>query len=596
MTKKKILFCSEGSCLNTGFSTYNHELLPRLAKTGKYEIGEMASYVRSDDPRMHEFIKGRWKFWGVEPMTQEEYNDYHNPHNQSPRCFGQNTWQFGEGKFPHVCAEFKADVVIDNRDWWMLEYIERSPFRPYFKWIAMPTVDAEPQKEEWVNTYATADMCLSYSDFGVHVLKQYPGIKVYKKPMRTGVDLKTFRPMDKIELKKDWLGCKDDVKVFLAVMRNQSRKLYIDALDAFGIMKTRYKGNPIVDKAVFVIHSSWPDNAFSYDYPRHIHRMSSGYYGLQYYYDKMRNDVFQTLICHDCGHISVTWAINLFGKSPDLSRNRGPKIYVTCQKCGKQTATTPDTSTGYTREQLASLYNIADCLVQVSICEGDGIPPNEAKACGVPCLVTDYSSIAEKGRFHSEYIHLKGIKPQEYTVNKGGIAIPVGRYYYEPETSCKRAHPDISVLADQMYQILTDHEMRSKMSVEARQCAEENYDWDKLAKDWEYVLDNVAIKNRSITWDKPHEIQPTADDVIIPDGLSDSDLLDFLYLRILKYPRVDDAGKAQWMASLQAGQTRDNIIKSFKAIANQQINHNNQVGKLLGAKKKDEDEIGGEFA
>lgn len=939
MTKKRILFCSEASFLNTGFSTYNRELLPRLVKTGKYEIGEMGSYARSDDPRIHEFIKGRWKFWGVEPMTQEEYNAHHNPANQSPRCPGQNTWQFGEGRFPEVCAEFKADIVVSNRDWWMDEFIERSPFRPYFKWLYQPTIDSEPQKEEWVATQATADMCLSYSDFGVHVMKQYPGIKVYPKPVRPGVDLQAFRPMDKIELKKDWLGCKDDIKVILMVARNQSRKLYIDALDAFGLMKTRYKGNPAIDKAVFVIHAAWPDNAYSYDYPRHIHRMSTGYYGLQYYYDKMRNDVFQTLLCHECGHVSMTWAINLFGKQWE-NRGRGQKIYVTCQKCGKQTATTPDTSTGYTREQLARLYNVADTFIQVSIAEGCfkpgtpvltesgwkniedithkdvvftsdgnfhkvhktmdtpisecvdirvdtsawnitcttnhpfltvvdpypnnktglrekiaqkkiekldfkyieggdlkqgdllvqsipqqeilpdygfeidedmawflglvaadghiyisnnssyvkittsinddvifdivnniakrfgkeakrrdykdraaydlmindkkfakllrpllytfdkikklpngaifwpknlqkqllsgllhgdgcdrgngvwrfsntsqyvaldldiilkrlqmyfnyhiydrptprkpmynfdinlsgirsstsslywknyifmkvksvdksdytknvinltvhddhtftipfatvhncGMPVQEAKACGVPCLVTDYSSIAEKGRFPSEYVHLKGLKPAEYTVNKGGIAVPVGRYYYEPETSCKRAHPDVSVLADQMYEILMNDQKREQLSREARECAEENYDWDKLAKEWEYVLDNVGIKDRSTTWNKPHEIQPTADEIKIPDGLDDSALIDFLYIKILKYPRVDDAGKAQWMASLQAGQTRENIIKSFRAIANQQAEKNNQVSRLLAKKKESDDELKGEFA
>lgn len=595
MYKKRILFCGEASPLNTGFSTYYRELLPRLAKTGKYEIGEMGSYMRSDDPRIYEFIQNRWRFWGVDPMSKEEHDAHQNPANQSSRCPGQNTWQFGDGKFPHVCAEFKPDIVIEIRDWWMLEYVERSPFRPYFKWIAMPTVDSEPQKEEWIHTYATADLCLAYADFGVHALKQYPDIKVYSKPMRPGVDLQTFKPMDKKELKKDWLDCQDDVKVILMIARNQSRKLYPDALDAFAILKERYKGNSVIDKAVLVIHSAWPDNQYSYDYPRHIHRMSTGYYGLQYYYDKMHNDVFQTLICHECGHVSMTHAISLFGKRVE-QRERGSKIYLTCQKCGKNTATTPDTSTGYTREQLAKLYNVADIFIQVSIAEGCGMPVQEAKACGVPTLATDYSATAEKGRFPSEYIHLQGVKPEEYTVSKGGIAIPVGRYYYEPETSCKRAHPDVLVLADQMYKILTDDSLREKMGREARECAEENYDWDKLAEKWEYVLNNVKIKDRATTWDQPHAVQSLASEVRIPDGLSDDALLDFLYLKVLEYPRVDDAGKAQWLSSLQAGQTRDYIIQTFRSIADQKINQDNQVSRLLVKPEKNSNELDGEFA
>jgi len=62
MEKKRILFCGEASFLNTGFSTYYRELIPRLVATGKYEIAEMGSYAHQQDPRVNDFVKNRWKF------------------------------------------------------------------------------------------------------------------------------------------------------------------------------------------------------------------------------------------------------------------------------------------------------------------------------------------------------------------------------------------------------------------------------------------------------------------------------------------------------------------------------------------------------
>ena len=585
--KKRILFSGEASFLNTGFSTYYRELLPRLAATGRFEIAEIGSYAISTDPRVHEFIKDRWKFYGVLPETEEEKQAFHDPRRQSPRCGGQNTWQFGHGRFDAVCADFKPDIVLDLRDNWMFTWIQDSPFRSYFKTLWLVCCDAEPQKEEWINDYRTMDLVLAYSDFGVSTLKHYGGLKLYPKPMRPGVDLKTFIPRNKEELKAKWLGCKNDIKVILVAVRNQARKLFPDAIDAFAIMKEKYKGNPIIDKSALLLHSSWPDNAYSYDYPRHIERMSNNWYGLEYYSKACRNSVLNTFLCHNCGHTFISYAINIHNK-PVENRGMGLKIYIPCEKCGQNTATTPDTSTGYTREQLAEVFALSDIFAQVTICEGDGMSIQEAKACGTPTLVTDYSAMSEKGRFPSEYIHLKDVDPKNYTVNKGGDVIPIRSFYYEPETSCKRAHPDVKALADLLFKYLTNDELREKMGEEARQCAEENYDWDKLAKQWEYILDNVKPLDRSQTWDKPHEIIPQDPMIDPPEGLNDEEFIEFLYLNVLKYPRVDKNGMNQWVAFLKSGQTRQNLLNHFRAIRKRETDSSNAINRLLVGEEKKE--------
>jgi glycosyltransferase involved in cell wall biosynthesis len=542
-----------------------------LAATGKYEIAELGSYARQDDPRVKEFIAGRWRFYGVMPMTEEENRVFQQP-NPHPRTRGQNTNQFGEYRFAHAVADFKPDIVIDIRDWWMLEFQERNVFRPWYKWIVMPTVDAEPQQEEWVQTYENANMVLAYSDYGIHTLRRQSSLtptgkramKIFPKPMRPGVDINSFKPVDKKTIREHW-NLAADIPIIGTVMRNQSRKLYPDLIDAFALMKNKYKGEPQVDKAVLMIHSCWPDNVYSYDYPRHIFRLER-YDWMPNHKKGIRGDILQSLYCYACKQASMTFAANLWGRPIQEGRIKMP-----CSYCGATEASPPNTSMGFDRDALAKLYNLMDLYVQCSICEGDGMPIQEAKACGVPTLVVDYTAMREKGRY-PDYSHFEesGINERNYTCHKGGDVINVGRYYYEPETSCKRALPDIADLARKMRNMINDPERLKQLGREARECVEANYDWDKLWHQWEYVLDNVKILDRNDTWDRPIAQIDDVHAVPVPANLSDEQYVHWLYLNVLKYPSVDTEGAKMWISHLQQGVTRDQLMQQFVAIGNQQ--------------------------
>ena len=913
--KKRIMFVGEASFLNTGFSTYYRELLPRLVATGKYEIAELGSYARQDDTRVQEFIRGRWRFYGVMPTNEEEARAFQQP-TPHPRTRGQNTNQFGEYKFAHAVADFKPDIVIDIRDWWMLEFQERNIFRPWYKWLVMPTVDAEPQQEEWIQTYENANMVLAYSDYGIHTLRRQSSLahngkramKIFPKPMRPGVDIDAFKPVDKKAIREHW-NLAADVPIIGTVMRNQSRKLYPDLIDAFAMMKNKYRGEPQVDKAILLIHSNWPDNVFSYDYPRHIYRLER-YDWMPNHKKGIRSDVMQSLYCYSCKQTSVTFAMNMWGRPTQEGRVKMP-----CNYCGKTEASPPSTNIGFNRDDLAKLYNLMDLYVQCSICfepntqvltengwrvisdiqegqyifgrdgelhkvyktmqsessncvdlklagspwittltdnhpclvvqdqwpgdqrslrekvaqknpvdlefvykdagdlttddlvvqrvpqhiiepdmpfrvdekmawfiglmvadgnanmanvspycritcgqddivafdrinniakrfdreakirqykdrrafdvsiyhkelceqihpmiydnkikklpdqclwwssdlqlelikglvhgdgceisehvsgffttspilarqvetilmrlglyfnshlqkrqaprkngykfeinwtglrsssntlywkgfrfakvksvqaseytgpvynidvqddhnyvvnscqlvhncEGDGMPIQEAKACGVPTLVVDYTAMREKGRYPN-YSHFEesGINEDNYTCYKGGDTINVGRYYYEPETSCKRALPDIADLALKMRNMINDQDHLKQLGREARECVETNYDWNKLWKQWEYVLDNIKILDRSETWDSPIAEIDEVKSVPTPLNLSDEQYVSWLYLNVLKYPSVDTDGAKMWVSHLQQGVTRDQLMQQFVAIGNQQ--------------------------
>lgn len=590
MPKKRILFIGEASSLSTGFGNIARELLPRLHATNKFEIAEIGCYAKPGDPSVQEFIKGRWKFYFAWPGTPEEQAIF-NQADPHPRAKGQVTNQFGRWVFDQACADFKPDICIDWRDWWMLEYQERSPFRSWFKWLIMPTVDSLPQAEEWIETYERADLVMAYSDFGVHQLKtQSQTMKVFPEPMRPGVDLQTFIPMDRNEVRAEF-NLSPEIPIIGMVQRNQSRKLILDLIDGFAIMKNRWPNHPLIQKAALLLHTSWPDNQFSYDYPRHINRLSSMKW-LPNYCKGLQNSILQTYFCHSCNRMFVGFAAILYKRAITNGT-----ILIPCAWCGKNTAACPTTGRGLSREQLARVYNLMDVFTQASIAEGCGMPVQEAKACGVPTLVTDWSATAEKGRFPAEYKHIKdgNIAKSDYTLNYGGEIIKVKSLRHEPETSCFRAFIDHDDLAQKMYRLITNSVLRESMSVDARKCAEEHYDWDVIAKRWERIIDLVKPKDRTMTWDSPIVVRatqrPTMGDV--PPALDDGHFVDWLYLNVLKYSSVDPDGKKMWLMNLSNGMTREQLFNEFLKIGNNQedVENARQRVRAAVAKKKGEDYV-----
>ena len=178
--------CSEASFLNSGFSIYAKELLTRLYNTNKYDIAEFASYANVNDPRDS---KIPWTIYAnAVQKTDPRYNEYSS---RSDNMFGR--WRFDK-----VVIDFKPDVVIDIRDYWMSSYQELSPARKFFHWILMPTVDSAPQQQSWISTFLDADAIFTYSDWGAKTLeKQSSGQINYVDtacPRRLRLGRRTSRP------------------------------------------------------------------------------------------------------------------------------------------------------------------------------------------------------------------------------------------------------------------------------------------------------------------------------------------------------------------------------------------------------------------
>ena len=64
--KKRILFCTEATSLNTGYAGYSREILSYLHSTNKYEIAELGAYAPRD--ARSEFP---WTFFGNMPLDSD---------------------------------------------------------------------------------------------------------------------------------------------------------------------------------------------------------------------------------------------------------------------------------------------------------------------------------------------------------------------------------------------------------------------------------------------------------------------------------------------------------------------------------------------
>ena len=482
MRKKRILFCSEATFLNTGYATYTREILNYLHSTGKYELAELASYGQRNDPRADGIP---WTYYGVAPNTdcepkasQEEMEMYNS----------SGTNQFGEWMFEHACLDFMPDIVCDIRDFWMLDFAERSPFRPLFKWAVMPTVDARPQARQWIATYQSADVCLTYSDWAGGILKDQSGDKINYIGSAPPSAHPAYNPVEDKHAHKIRYGIDPEYKIIGTVMRNQRRKLYPDLFQAF-----RKFLDASEDKKFYLYcHTSYPD--LGWDIPELIIE------------NNLSSHVMFTYICPETNRPFPSLFKGAIAQSPFT---------------GKWGATLSNVKNGASYEDLASIINLFDLYTQYANCEGFGLPYVEAAACAVPVCGTDYSAM------ESEIRKLEG-----YPIKTKAL-------YKELETGCLRAVPD----NDEACKLFLDFfskspEERAAEGKRTRENFDKYYQWDKSGSQWEKFFDSFEPLPVEQTWASPpqvHEPHPKPPEEEI-QGAAKGDLARWLIANVLGDP------------------------------------------------------------
>ena len=447
--KKRVLFVSEAAYLSTGYATYSNQILRKLKDTNKYELAEFSIYGSADDPRRQTIP---WKNYPNMPdstATEEE-----------KKIFESNpSHVFGGWRFERACLDFKPDVVLTIRDFWMDAFVYESPYRRLFKWIWMPTVDASPQNEEWIHQFADADSVLTYSDWAKEVIDSQSGGNVNTVGVASPSASDDYQMVEnKSQAKKDF-GFPEDFKIIGSVMRNQRRKLYPVLFEAF----SKYLKKTGDTKTYLHCHTSYPDGGW--DFGELLHR-----------YDISSRVIF-TYICSDSNCRAVE--ICKFNDSRKM-----------CNNCRKFTSTQTNVNNGVNDEVLARIYNLYDLYIQCANCEGFGLPQVEAAACGVPVACTNYSAM------------------EDIVKKLNAYPIEVDALYKELETGCDRAVPSVDSLTQIMYNFFnqSQEEINNKR-VETRRLFEENYTWEKSAETWMKAIDALDYAD----WSVPAIIKPNID-------------------------------------------------------------------------------------
>lgn len=427
MAKKRILLVNEFSGLNTGYAVYGRNLFTELHKTGKYELAELAVYL---DPRD---VRGRafpWRIYpGVPgPENQQLLNQYNSDQNN----------HFGKLMFEKVALDFKCDATICFRDIWMERFIAESPFRPYFRWGWMAPIDGLIQQPDWLNLYKETDALFTYSDWSKSVIEDY-GIKV--QDSTPPVAEECFRSVqDKEEFKRQF-GF-DGIKIIGMGSRNQARKLYPDLLEVFREVLNKTKRNDVY----LYLHVSNNDNGWNL--PELIKQ------------NGLSSKIIMTYVCKKCGY-----------SFPAMYGDENCK----CKKCGSPDANCSNVQVGVHSQGLAQIYNTWDICIQWSSCEGMGMVPVEAAACGVPVVEVDYTAMSDVCR------------------KLNGEAIPPLAFQKEVTTSRKMAVPDNSKLVEVLIDFLNlPTSIQRLKGYEARQGFEKHYNnWMDTAKKWMNWIDNM---------------------------------------------------------------------------------------------------------
>lgn len=441
--KRRILFCSEAHYLFTGYATYSKEILKRLSKCDDFVVAEHAMYGALGDKRD---ANANWIYYpnAVQP-EDPRWQDY----KSSP------VNEFGQWRFERILLDFKPDIVCDIRDYWMTSYQGKSPLRPYFNWVWMPTIDSVPQRDEWVEDYISADGIFTYSDWAIKELQEHSAGKINLLGSASpGINPDVLKPVKNKAAHKQAMSFDPDSIVIGTVMRNQVRKLYPDLFRMFRTFLDNTTPE-IAKKSYLYIHTAYPDIS-GWSIPELIKEFGLG------------------------GKILVTYLCRTTNK-PFVTYYQGGKTYSPYSN--SPTAVLPTVSHGLDIENLANIYNLFDAYIQYSICEGFGMPQVEAAACGVPVMAVDYSAMAD-------------------VVKKtGGIPIPYDRKFKELGTEAYRVYPDNNRCAELVDEFCRKSpEERQALANTARQAVLDNYTWDRTADIWINHLRNVELTGRQGQW------------------------------------------------------------------------------------------------
>ncbi len=528
MKKTKILFHTEVSSAKSGFGKIGRELIPRLVDNEKFEVAELSGFGTIDDS---DYSHVRWKCYPVAVRPGHPEFEYFNSNAQAN--------SYGAWRFDRIALDFQPDIIFSFQDPWNAIHVHGSPFRPFFHFCTAYTCDSIPQQVSWFDNFKDSDSMFTYADWCIPYLKKHgfnPLGALYP-----GVDTKIYKPTNKLEARKK-LGLPEDAYIIGTTMRNQPRKLFAELFKAFRIYLDKYGNTEIGKKTYLYLHTSYPDNGW--ELPELLNEFG------------IMNRVYFSYVCNKT---RKTMAQKFCGARAHSYYSNGPDAAI------------PGVGNGYTEEQLVETYNTMDLYVQYANCEGLGLGQLEAASCGVVIASVDYSAMADCVKL----THGIPLKP---------ASIP-----RDLQMKADRVAPDNEFAADAFYKFLSlDKKYKEKRSKQAREGAEQNFEWDICADKLTKHFESIKLTGLQGKWDAPIQIH-NFDIPQTPEGLTNKEFILWLCEAVAKKPQMAyEYVGIQWLSWLNNGGFM-NIPHGFQPITRENIyNICNAIGqnKILGERAR----------
>jgi glycosyltransferase involved in cell wall biosynthesis len=243
--------------------------------------------------------------------------------------------QYGHDAGIYWAKQFNADICISLYDAWVFsaDLWRQNGVR----WVPWFPVDSDPIAKRVVDQVKGAWAAIAYSKYGYEQAQAAGVGNLHYVPH--GVDTGVYKPKDRAKAREE-LGWSNDLFYFAAVLNNKdnspNRKAFAEQIEAFAMLHKRH-----------------PDIRF------YLHTQADGtpYGGID--------------LVPICKHFELPDGAVLFTDQRQLASGQ------------------------ITDEEMAEVYNAADCLLSVTMGEGFGVPILEAQACGTPVIVGDWTAMSE---------------------------------------------------------------------------------------------------------------------------------------------------------------------------------------------------------
>jgi glycosyltransferase involved in cell wall biosynthesis len=338
---------------------------------------------------------------------------------------------FGVKRIAQIAVKVQADVIVIQQDGWnipgYIHYLQQFEETKNIPVVAAVAVDGKNFNGQWLRGVSLA---IFWTQFALDEARA-GGYHGPAQVIPLGVDLDTYKPLDKTETRKTHGGAlalsavlgNPDNFIVGNVNRNQPRKRWD--------LTIKYFAKWIEDNNI--------DNAWLYMHSAPTGDMSVNVIDLARYYN-----------CLD------------------------RTLYIE-----------PPVFTGLTEEEMCKTYNCFDVLISTTQGEGMGLPALEAMACGVPCILPDWSAFGDWARDAAVLVPCTSTRVDFPYVNViGGV-------------------PDEEEFIAELDRVYHDNNYRMHLaSGGSRRVHEDRFRWATIGQGYMAAIDNVLAEVEAKQGDK----------------------------------------------------------------------------------------------